>query len=191
MTARSDKHPRTAPGARFNRLAHGLRSAAVVIPDLESQAEWERFAAEIIRSLAPEASIEAALAARIAETLWRMRRIARAEQEFVVTSHRRLDAMDLRRELSATYAVAADAEPAENPTRSFYASALAAARAAPDPNPYQILPDDAELDKLIRYEAHLGRQLYHALHELEAIQERRRGNAAPLARVNVHGLPGT
>jgi len=181
MTARSDKHPRTAPGARFNRLAHGLRSAAVVIPDLESQAEWERFAAEIIRSLAPEASIEAALAARI----------ARAEQEFVVTSHRRLDAMDLRRELSATYAVAADAEPAENPTRSFYASALAAARAAPDPNPYQILPDDAELDKLIRYEAHLGRQLYHALHELEAIQERRRGNAAPLARVNVHGLPGT
>ena len=40
-------------------------------------------------------------------------------------------------------------------------------------------------------EAHLNRQLLHTLHEIEAMQERRRGNSAPLSRVDVHGLPGT
>jgi hypothetical protein len=33
----------------------------------------------------------------------------------------------------------------------------------------RILPDDDTLQKLARYEAHLSRQLYHALHELEAL----------------------
>ncbi len=53
------------------------------------------------------------------------------------------------------------------------------------------LPDERTLEKLQRYEAHLERQLYKAMHELEAMQERRAGRAAPLARIEVHGgLPG-
>jgi hypothetical protein len=51
------------------------------------------------------------------------------------------------------------------------------------------LPD--EMDRIVRYEAHFGRQLCQAMHELEALQKQRRGEAAPLARVDVHGLPGT
>ncbi|AFZ67896.1 hypothetical protein [Deinococcus peraridilitoris] len=58
-------------------------------------------------------------------------------------------------------------------------------------NAARVLPDDRTLEKLQRYEAHLERQLYKALHELEAIQERRKGNATPLARLEVHGeVPG-
>jgi len=49
----------------------------------------------------------------------------------------------------------------------------------------RILPKEADLQKIARYEAHLGRQMYQALHELEALQARRRGRAAPLARVDV------
>lgn len=49
-------------------------------------------------------------------------------------------------------------------------------------------PDFEELGKLQRYEAHLERVLYRALHELEALQARRRGEAAPLARLEVHGV---
>jgi hypothetical protein len=53
----------------------------------------------------------------------------------------------------------------------------------------RILPDDKTLEKISRYEAHLSRQLYHALHELEALQTRRLGGNAPLGRLDVQGLP--
>jgi len=54
----------------------------------------------------------------------------------------------------------------------------------------RILPDDKTLEKIHRYEAHLSKQLYHALHELENLQKRRTtGEGTPLARLDVQGLP--
>jgi hypothetical protein len=55
----------------------------------------------------------------------------------------------------------------------------------------RLLPDDKTLEKVGRYEAHLSRGLYKALHELEALQVRRAGGAAPLARLDVDGLAGS
>jgi hypothetical protein len=52
----------------------------------------------------------------------------------------------------------------------------------------RLLPDDKTLEKVARYEAHLSRGLYKAMHELEALQVRRQGGAAPLARLDVDGL---
>ena len=52
----------------------------------------------------------------------------------------------------------------------------------------RLLPDENTLEKITRYEAHLSRQLYQALHELEALQTKRSGGAAPLARLDVQGL---
>jgi hypothetical protein len=49
----------------------------------------------------------------------------------------------------------------------------------------RILPSEQDMAKVGRYEAHLSRELYRALHELEALQTRRRGGAAPLGRVDV------
>jgi hypothetical protein len=49
----------------------------------------------------------------------------------------------------------------------------------------RILPGVEDLQKIARYEAHLSRQMYQALRELEALQARRAGKAAPLARVDV------
>jgi hypothetical protein len=54
----------------------------------------------------------------------------------------------------------------------------------------RLLPDEKTLEKVARYEAHLARGLYKALHELEALQVRRAGGAAPLARLDVDGLAG-
>jgi len=54
----------------------------------------------------------------------------------------------------------------------------------------RLLPDEKTLEKVARYEAHLSRGLYKALHELEALQARRTGGAAPLARLDVDGLVG-
>ena len=51
------------------------------------------------------------------------------------------------------------------------------------------LPAGNELDKIMRYEAHLSRQLYQAKHELEVLQKQRRGEPTPLARLDVQGAP--
>ena len=50
----------------------------------------------------------------------------------------------------------------------------------------RLLPHPVDIDKVVRYEAHLSRQLYQALHELEAMRAARRGQAAPLLRVDLH-----
>jgi hypothetical protein len=52
----------------------------------------------------------------------------------------------------------------------------------------RLLPDETTLQKVARYEAHLSRLFHKALHELEALQVRRAGGAAPLARLDVDGL---
>src|SRR5918994_2152511 len=50
----------------------------------------------------------------------------------------------------------------------------------------RILPNEETLAKICRYEAHLSRQLYHALHELENLQKHRTtGEGVPLARLDV------
>jgi hypothetical protein len=54
----------------------------------------------------------------------------------------------------------------------------------------RLLPNDKTLEKVARYEAHLSRQLFKAMHELEALQVRRRGGSAPLARLDVDGMEG-
>jgi hypothetical protein len=51
------------------------------------------------------------------------------------------------------------------------------------------LPSEEDMQKIARYEAHLSKQMYQALHELEALQTRRAGGSAPLGRIDVHGLP--
>src|SRR5262245_46276552 len=50
----------------------------------------------------------------------------------------------------------------------------------------RLLPYPEQIACVVRYEAHLSRQFYQALHELEAQQARRQGQAAPLARIEVH-----
>ena len=55
----------------------------------------------------------------------------------------------------------------------------------------RLLPDEKVLEKVARYEAHLSRLFHKALHELEALQVRRSGGAAPLARLDVDGLAGS
>ena len=43
----------------------------------------------------------------------------------------------------------------------------------------RILPEDKTLDKVVRYEAHVGRQLLQALHTLERLQKTRAGEDVP------------
>jgi len=70
-----------------------------------------------------------------------------------------------------------------------YEEAAIAERHDLEPASARLLPHPLDIDKIVRYEAHLSRQLYQALHEFEAMRAGRRGQAAPLVRVDVHGAP--
>ena len=53
----------------------------------------------------------------------------------------------------------------------------------------RVLPDEKVLEKIQKYESHLSRQLYHAMHELENLQKHRlTGKGTPLARLDVQGM---
>jgi len=156
-----------------NAERHGLYARAAVIGD-ESPEEWQAHAEDVVAALTPVGAVEAELAARVASLLWRLRRVPAAEAAFVArVAAREADAAARRAETRA-----------ELGPDNFYASAFA-------PRPPQVpvpLPDAEALHVVDRHEAHLNRQLLHTLHELEALQDRRRGHRPPLARVDIHGL---
>jgi hypothetical protein len=56
----------------------------------------------------------------------------------------------------------------------------------------RILPDAKTLEKVARYDAHLSRQLFHVLHELENLQKHRTtGEGVPLLRMDVQSSIST
>jgi hypothetical protein len=55
----------------------------------------------------------------------------------------------------------------------------------------RLLPHPLDIDKIIRYEAHLSRQLYQTLHQLEAMRAERHGQPTPMLRVDVQHHTGT
>ncbi len=53
----------------------------------------------------------------------------------------------------------------------------------------RMLPGGDTLAKITRYESHLHRVCIQTLHELEAMQTRRKGGNTPLARLDITGAP--
>ncbi len=166
--------PRTKTGKeiiRLNAVRHGVLSTTPVIPGLEHEEDWEAHRTGLFSSLAPEGHLEMALAERVALQLWRLQRVARYEREVIAVWQERVPEDLHQRRVFETWESAEDGTVVSRMRRE------------------RLLPAGPDLDKVVRYEAHLNRQLYQALHELEALQARRHGDVAPLARVDVQGLP--
>jgi hypothetical protein len=49
----------------------------------------------------------------------------------------------------------------------------------------RFLPDSGTLQKIARYEAHLNRQMYQALHELDALRSRRQGDVGAVVQLGL------
>ena len=172
MTTSGPNTPEGKAAVAHNSVRHGLNTVAIVIPGAESQEEWDALRTEIFESLDPVGPIEEALAHRAAESFWRLRRVTRAERQAVIDGR---DSHQNRKEFR-------EANFSKVPDDSLLGDFLNPAYLySPDE-----LPSEKTLDSIIRYEAHLNRQLYQALHELEARQDRRNGKAAPLARLQFH-----
>ncbi len=158
-----------------NALKHGLRSSKIVLPEVESEEEWDEFREGILESLKPVGRLEEELALRVAQLSWRLRRALRAEHDAVIAGEPGANDMwvavaEMCRQFSGI-----TGEPPPPPPES-------GSRNQPPPN----LPPLAELQKIMRYEAQYTRQLFQTLHALQALQSQRNGKAVPLIRVQWH-----
>src|SRR5581483_9166141 len=86
--------PKTAAGraaVRLNAVRHGITSPQVPIPGVEDAGEWQAFRQAIVDDIAPVGAVEEALAGRVAELTWRLRRIAPYEAEVIAVGRERVE----------------------------------------------------------------------------------------------------
>ena len=177
MVTRGPNTPAGKAASSRNALKHGLRSEAPVIPVFEDFDDWERHRAGIIAAIEPEGALETAHAERVASLYWRLQRVPRYETEMMTHGLDDIaeDLVPVFRYGEAIGIVQSEAEKLDKIAR------LASRRQ---------LPSSDDIEKIMRYEGHLHRQLHQTLHELEALQARRKGERpSPLARLDVSGSP--
>ena len=155
------------PDDAYNALTHGITAQSIILPG-EQLDDWEEYLHAILGSYEPETRLEEALATRVAEILWRLRRVAQAESDIVAAAQDRLDDWYNER-----LRIGAQTTPPQAPPRQPATSRI---------------PEHKDAEHIIRYEAHLNRQLTQTMHELEALQSRRQGKDTPLARVDFLSL---
>jgi hypothetical protein len=164
--------------SRRNAWKHGILSIAVVLDKAEDPAEWEAHVAGMFESLQPEGHLESMLAERIAIDLWKMRRIdyfqAITTAAYMGRAHNDIRTAEAFRQGTIGKGIFPDIPEDEVRFRKFL----------------RVLPETEDLEKIMRYGAYLHRQYVQTLHELEAIQIRRKGGTSPLARLDIIGAPG-
>jgi hypothetical protein len=172
--------PKTAAGkaaSSRNALIHGIFTAVPVVPGLEQPEQWEAHRIGLATSFNPVGHFEEVLVERIAAVLWRLRRVLRYETQSIALGQE-----------SAPDDAATRLSTREAPTTDPLTSDEQVVREVDRLRRERILPAPESLDRVIRYEAHLTRQFFSTLHELEALQARRRGLSTPLARLELSGL---
>jgi len=158
--------PRTPGGkavVRLNALKHGFFASDVVNPVLDGPARTEEFNSlldALLEDFQPQSARERLLVDEVAACCWRIRRLLRYE-----CRESWVDEDDYRRAAtteSPTEAIAAsmgyDHQAArERTARKLHSAGLDAF----------ILPSDFDIDKIVRYERLIKRNLYRALYTLE------------------------
>jgi hypothetical protein len=154
---RRGRPPKARLPPSANALRHGILSTNPVIAEIERQADWDDHLKGQIAAIKPVGDLELVLAHRIALTLWRLNRLIGFECYALMPSEHYLNELaTLRRGLNG-------------------------AEARLD----RVFPTGS-IEHVQRYEAHLHRIFLKDLHELEALQARRRGDPTPLARMEVN-----
>jgi len=176
--------PKTDPGKAIvacNATKHGLLSQHVVIDD-EDQAEFTQFRHQMLAEFAPVGFLEQNLADKVVASFWRLKRAGRIEVEVlnditVSGSGKSNNDLPFTVIITKTYAGRPD-EYVETP-----AAKVVPPKQEPEPEARLTLGQAVQADlaganiliKLNRYEAHIDRVLYKALHELQRLQARRAG----------------
>jgi len=170
QNARKGTGPKTAAGKKRvskNAIKHGFFSKCLLVQHRdgkESQDEYDDFYAGICKYFEPVGWLEELWVEKIAVWSWRLRRLIRCETGQI---DRALAQHSYELQQSKADGLA---DPESAPSNSPEMDAL---------SDHLFLPEKEELDKLLRYEALINRQLNHAIAELERVQARRKGEARP------------
>ncbi|MDP9371460.1 MAG: hypothetical protein M3Q65_03185 [Chloroflexota bacterium] len=162
LTSAADNRRTPAPAtptgravSRFNAVRHGILARNLLLtdgPNPESPKQLQRLHAQLRAELAPVGIAEELLVERILAAYWRLRRVLIAEGGL-------LDARSL-------------ADAGAPPEERHYERQLDELRAEYSVAAALLLNGD-DLDRIIRYETTLLRQLDRALHDLLALQRAR------------------
>jgi hypothetical protein len=164
--SRKSTGPKTAAGKKRvsrNAIKHGFYSKYLLVGS-EDRAEYDDLYADVRKHYQPLGWLEELWVEKIAVCSWRLRRLVRCESGQIA---RALAGHSYELQQSKADDLA---EPASAPSSNPEMDAL---------TDHLFLPEKEELDKLLRYEAMITRQLNHAIAELERIQARRKGDISP------------
>jgi hypothetical protein len=147
--------PNTEEGkarSRSNAIKHGiLASDTVIVASGEKPEEFKEILDAFVLERAPVGALEEALVERIAVCWWRLKRVARCESGIV--------------------------QRALVPRSVEYDEVMNSARA--NIKDHLCLPSGADLDRILRYESSIQRQLSYAISQLERLQRVRKGEHVP------------
>jgi hypothetical protein len=177
--------PSTSPNSRCgktvsrrNAWKHGILSEIMAIHGFEDQREWETLRDGISDSLEPEGHLEHLLVERIAIAFWKLRRLESHQVTLTLRHIREAHSDVFNAEAFSQRSFSRRVPPVVSEDDVLRAQLV------------RTLPPTDELNLIMRYESHLHRLLIQNLHELEAIQIRRKGGSSPLARLDITGAPG-
>lgn len=158
--------PKTQQGkswSRRNRLKHGILASALLITEgegAEDRAQFEELLSGIYRDRRPVGTLEEMLIEKLAVCWWRMKRVLRCEAGLIECGFISDPSRQIEESLSREMGLGPKAE-------------LLMIRH------HLSLPLGAELDRMLRYEAAIQRQLIHAINQLESLQRIRTGENVP------------
>ena len=166
--------PRTPQGKNtvlWNALKHGLLAKEIVLPagaGRENAADFHHLLAQLLEHLAPTGILEEILVEKVASCYWRLGRVLRAEVGEIQKAMNDAPAARIN-ELEVQRLLHLPSNTSEAEERRWLESERAC----------RTLPPAGVLDKILRYETTIEWQLYRALHQLERIQRRSRGEVVP------------
>ena len=163
---------------RLNALLHGITSNSPVIPGMENEADWQRHRDGIVASIDPVGGLEEFFAQRLASLLWRLNRVVRYEVSatMIAIEGTAFDVAANQNYLARTNMAEDDVIV---PEREIVHEQME----------LRMLPSEHHLERITKLERHFHRQVLQTLHEIEALQARRNGHPANLARVDFTGPP--
>jgi hypothetical protein len=170
QNSRKSTGPRTATEkkrASMNAIKHGFFSKWLLVQHSdgkESQGEYDDFLAGVRKHYQPVGWLEELWVEKIAVWSWRLRRLIRCESGLI---SRALAGHGYQLQQSKADDLA---QPEDTPSSYPEMDTM---------TDHLFLPEKEELDKLLRYEAMINRQLNQAIAELERVQARRKGEEPP------------
>ncbi len=159
--SRKSTGPKTASGKKRvsgNAIRHGFFAKGLLVqhPDgKEDPAEYDDFYQRVLEYYQPVGWIEEFRVHEIVSLSWRRRRSLRWESGTIAKA---LADLSYQRRQSRDGLAETDSTPSGDP----------------EITDHLLLPSNAELDGLLRYEAMIHRQLNHAIGEIERLQARRK-----------------